>query len=354
MEAVFKQHFWVVKALGVSIAAALAASALTTWLGTSYIYGEGEEDVAATGTDSDGDAKDDEEDEEDKPGLNPRVMSSPSRGPSAADRSKVVQTILSLNLFCPTCTKVEATPDSTDGPAVAPDLGPGELPQVSGKQPGEGPCTAPLRLIATMESNLPEHSWATIRDEEDGSVGPFWPGDRIRPGIYLVSVERSLVHVKNGAALEYIELGVEPPKPTAKPLQVVEKTKKEEEPKASSSSIPGAEDSIKCESENSCTVDRSFVDSLFANPAALTKQARVMPSIKDGETKGFKFYGIRPGSLPKLLGMKNGDLLTSVNGIELKSVDQVMGLLTKMRSASNLQVTIERKGESITKDITIQ
>ncbi|MDC0673968.1 type II secretion system protein GspC [Nannocystis radixulma] len=350
MEAVFKQHFWVVKALGVSVAAAFAASALTTWLGTSYIYDVGEDEAVATGTDTDGEAKVDEEDEEDKPLINPRMMSSPSRGPSAADRNKVTQTILSLNLFCPTCTKVVTPESPTGGPAVPDDLGPGELPQVSGKQPGEGPCTQPLRLIATMETNMPEYSWATIRDEEDGSVGPYWPGDRIRPGVYLVSVERSLVHVKNGSALEYIELGVEPPKPTAKPLQVVEK--KEEAPPPGG--LVGAEDAIKCESENSCTVDRMFVDSLFANPAALTKQARVMPSIKDGETKGFKFYGIRPGSLPKLLGMKNGDLLTSVNGIELKSVDQVMGLLTKMRSASNLQVTIERKGESITKDITIQ
>src|SRR5690606_32512339 len=105
--------------------------------------------------------------------------------------------------------------------------GPGELPQIAGKQPGEGPCTLPLRLIATMETSNPEYSWATIRDEEDGSVGPFWPGDRIRPGVYLVSVERALVHVKNGSTLEYIELGVEQPKPQPKPLAVVEKKKKE-------------------------------------------------------------------------------------------------------------------------------
>lgn len=353
MEAVFKQHFWVVKGLGLSVAAALAASAFTTYLGTAYIYGDDEAEEVAAGTDSDGEAKE-EDDEDDKPAINPLAVSSPSRGPSAADRAKVAQTILAQNLFCPTCTKILAGPDSAAGdPALAPDLGPGELPTLSGgKQPGEGPTTLPLRLIATMETSVPEYSWATIRDEEDGSVGPFWPGDRVRPGAYLVSVERSLVHIKNGAMLEYIELGVEPPKPTARAL-VVEK-KKDDEPKASGSALPGAEDAIKCESENSCTVDRMFIDSLFANPAALTKQARVMPAIKDGETKGFKFYGIRPGSLPKLLGMKNGDLLTSVNGIELKSVDQVMGLLTKMRSASNLQVTIERKGESISKDITIQ
>lgn len=346
MEAVFKQYFWVVKALGVGVSAALAASAVTTYLGTSYIYGEADEADEGTGTDTDGPAADDDDDEPLKAAA---AVASP-RGPTATDRNKVAQAILAQNLFCPTCTKVQVAPEA-GGPVTAPDLGPGELPKVSGKQPGEGPCTLPLRLIATMETNMPEYSWATIRDEEDGSVGPYWPGDRIRSGVYLVSVERSLVHVKNGSTLEYIELGVEPPKPQPKPVAEKKKPEKEEEPKGT---LPGAEDAIKCDSENSCIVSREFVEGLFANPASLAKQARVMPSVKDGETKGFKFYGIRPGSLPKLLGMKNGDLLTSVNGTELKSVDQVMGLLTKLRRASNLTVTIERKGETITKDITIQ
>jgi type II secretory pathway component PulC len=79
-----------------------------------------------------------------------------------------------------------------------------------------------------------------------------------------------------------------------------------------------------------------------------------MPSVKDGETRGFKFYGIRPGSLPKLLNIKNGDLITSVNGTDLKSVDGAMSLYTKLRRASNLSITIERKGETINKEITIQ
>jgi type II secretory pathway component PulC len=61
-----------------------------------------------------------------------------------------------------------------------------------------------------------------------------------------------------------------------------------------------------------------------------------------------------PGSLPKLLNIKNGDLITSVNGTDLKSVDGAMSLYTKLRRASNLSITIERKGETINKEITIQ
>lgn len=351
MEALFKQYFWVLKALGISVAAAFAASTITTYFGTSYIYGVAEPDEAAeTGTGTGGEEDDDDDD---KP-ASPLASAGATRGPSAAERKKVADTILSLNLFCPTCTKIVTGPE-TPGSApgkVDPVLDTEKLAGLVGKQPGEQACTLPLRLVATMETNMPEYSWATIRDEEDGSVGPYWPGDRIRPGVLLAKVERSIVHVNNEGSLQFIELGVEPPKPTAKP--VATKKKEEEEPKKDSGGIPGAADAIKCENENSCTVNREFIDQLFANPAALTKQARVMPSIKDGETKGFKFYGIRPDSLPKLLGMKNGDLLTSVNGTELKSVDQVMGLITKLRRASNLSVTIERKGETINKDITIQ
>lgn len=354
MEALFKQYFWVVKALGITVSAALAASALTTYFGTSYIYGEPDEEEAATGGETEG-AEDEDEDEE-RPVGNPFAAASGNRGPSAADRTKMIQTITGHNLFCPTCVPVvAATPDGAG--ATAPDFTdtpPGELPQLSGKQPGEGPCTLPLRLVATMIVSDPEYSRATIRDEETGGVGPYLPGDKIRPGVYLVSVERSMVHVKNQAALEYIELGVEPPKPQARPVAVATDKKEEDAPKANSSAIPGAEDAIKCESENSCTINREFIEQVLGNPAALAKQARVMPSVKDGETRGFKFYGIRPGSLPKLLGMKNGDLITAVNGSELKSMDGAMALYTKLRRASNLSISIERKGETITKEITIQ
>ena len=47
-------------------------------------------------------------------------------------------------------------------------------------------------------------------------------------------------------------------------------------------------------------------------------------------------------------------LTTAVNGTDLKSVDGAMSLYTKLRRASNLQITIERKGETINKEITIQ
>jgi type II secretion system protein C len=129
----------------------------------------------------------------------------------------------------------------------------------------------------------------------------------------------------------------------------------EEEKPANAQEIEGAAEAIVCdESQTNCTVDKAFVEKLMANPGQLTKQARIVPAVADGETKGYKFYGIRPGSLPKLLGLKNGDLLTSVNGHELESLDQAMDLYNKLRRATHLSVTVERKGKVIQKEIDIK
>ena len=354
MEALFKQYFWVVKGLGIAITAALAASVVTTYVGSSYIYGETADKVEGQGdTDTDGAVEDDDDD--DKVAGNPLIgggASTSSSRSAPADRSKLIQAVLAHNLFCPGCVKVEVAPAAEAGATINPITGEAEAIS-GGVQPGEVASSLPLRLVATMESSDPKYSYATLRDEETGGAGPFWPGDNLRPTAVLVSVERSMVHLRNSGALEYIELGVEPPKGAPKPVAAAAKKVDEDAPKPAGA-IEGAENAIKCESENSCTIDRAWLEGVLSNPASLARQARVMPSLKDGETRGFKFYGIKPGSLPKLLNIKNGDLITSVNGTDLKSMDGAMSLYAKLRRANNLSVTIERKGETITKEITIQ
>jgi hypothetical protein len=112
---------------------------------------------------------------------------------------------------------------------------------------------------------------------------------------------------------------------------------------------PGLEQAIQCPGEHRCTLDRAYIEELLANPATLARQARVIPSVHDGITRGFKMYGIRPGSLPKLLGYRNGDLVLSINGIPLNGMDAAMATYTKLRAADSIAVEIERKGERMVK-----
>lgn len=111
----------------------------------------------------------------------------------------------------------------------------------------------------------------------------------------------------------------------------------------------GAEQAVDCSEEHRCTLDRSYVMEMLANPSTLMAHMRVMPSMRDGVMRGVKLYGMRSGSLPKLLGFRNGDLIVSVNGVPLNGVDGSMGSYKQLRQVDTLAVEIERKGERLIK-----
>ncbi len=341
MEALLRNHFWIVKALGLAVMTALAASAGSTQVWSSVLLNDEESVEQEDGGEEAGD-----EDDLDMPD-NP-FSSTTTRRVTSTTRQlvKLTQDIVSNNVFCPTCVPAAATLVAA---AVVDETG---LPVGPVIQPGEVKCSLPLRLLATMESSHSQYSFATIRDEQQGTSGLYSPDDLVRPEVLVLSIERGIVHLRNHAALEYLQLGEEPPKVAAAPVPPPEG---EDPEKKSDRAIPGAEEAIKCPSEHQCIIERQFVEALMANPAALAKQARIVPnSGEDGQARGFKFYGVRKDSLPKLLGLKNGDVLLSVNGQELSGVDQAMLLYQKLRRASNLSVTIERKGEVINKEFQIQ
>ena len=335
MEVVLKQYFWVAKALGFGCVAAFAGSAAAQGLGAGLA-------LDADASDAKIELFPKPEEAEDVSDPTARLSASFESAASprydrGTNKARLAVDIVQHNVFCPSCQPQPATADVT---SVAPD--------------GRGlrKSTLPLTLVATMVAEEPGLSRATIADSSAGSLGLFVVDDDVRPGLTLDSVDRSRAILKSARGLEYISLGEEAPVQAAQSLQVKGPTEKKKP--TNKNAIEGADEAINCSSDTNCTIDREFVDKILNMPDAMEKQARVVPSMRDGETRGFKFYGVRPGSVPKLLGVNNGDLITNVNGTDLTSLDDVMGLYTKLRRASNLSVTIERKGETIQKEIEIK
>lgn len=247
----------------------------------------------------------------------------------AARRSEL---ITANNVFCPSC---QPTPPSGEGEAE----GAGE--------PAIAVTELPLALLATMEADDPLASMATILDTERRATGVFALNDAVRPGVFVAGIRRGVVTLRDEQGLATLDFSK--PKP-AKPKQAV---KPKPSPAKNPREIAGASEAINCEG-NACTVDRKFVDKLMANPQMLAKQAKFLPAVKDGETRGFRVHRVRKGTLPRLLGLQNGDTLLSVNGTDLDSMDRAIGLYTKLRRASELSLTVERKGKVIQKQISIR
>lgn len=335
------RHFELIKFLAVGTVVFFAGSALTT-----HFVGKLLIDLDSIGVSEAAEPDEvlaDEEDEATNAAANPASKAKANQ-PTMAGKGTYKQAsadaIVASNLFCPSCT-----PLAESAPLLADASG---LPMTT----GEARSSLPLQLLATMESDDPLWSMATIRDLDNNSLAPYTANEQIRPGVTLLAVERGRVVLLNQGRREFVDIGTVPPPPA--PTKPAGKAKPDESKPDNRIAIEGADEAIDCTDENNCTVDRAFVEQLLAKPQQLMSQARMAPVAKDGETAGFRVSGIKTGSLAKMIGLKNGDVVSEINGQRLGNIDDALAMYQKLRSAKHLSVTVERGGALIRKEISIK
>ena len=101
-------------------------------------------------------------------------------------------------------------------------------------------------------------------------------------------------------------------------------------------------------------VPSTTVDQVLANPMAMARGARIVPSVKNGHPHGFKLYAIRPSSVCAALHFQNGDTILTLNGEDIGDASRAMDAYTKLRSAKRLVIGIERRGQPATLTIDIK
>ena len=104
---------------------------------------------------------------------------------------------------------------------------------------------------------------------------------------------------------------------------------------------------------NSYEVEQSEIDGALANLSKLATQARVVPAFEGGESIGFKLFSIRPNSLYAKIGLKNGDIVTRINGYEINSPDKALEIYQKLKDSKQINVDLKRRGKATTLDYAI-
>lgn len=264
----------------------------------------------------------------------------PQRRPARESRSKSGAALAARNMFCSDC--VPAAPaDQSETPV----------------DPNAVPITSlPLELLATNVSREQKQSFATIRNTSTASQGAYWAEQEIPGAGKVERIAGGYVDFRNTSTnrLERISL-LNVGQPSAPPPPVdtaVAVAGRPTEPAGELESM--IDQGIKKVSEDSYEVQRGLVNSLLANPMAMARGARVVPSVKDGAPNGFKLYAIRPSSVYGKIGLRNGDTVTAVNGFDLSSPDKALEVYTKVREASNLTVSVLRRGKPMTLNYTIR
>ncbi|MDI3281808.1 type II secretion system protein GspC [Polyangium sp. 15x6] len=116
---------------------------------------------------------------------------------------------------------------------------------------------------------------------------------------------------------------------------------------------PEIADRIRKDADNHYVVERSVIDTILERPDLLGA-ARLVPAREGDRVVGMRVSGVRPGSLPSMLGLQNGDRLDSINGFETGDLTKMMEAFTRLRAADRLDVRIVRGGKPMSIEVEMR
>lgn len=206
--------------------------------------------------------------------------------------------------------------------------------------PGDGvPSDLKVVLLATLVADPAEFSSALIAEQkgEDGALG-YGIGDDLLGEGEIVRIEPRKVYVKRtNGSIEYISM---------EDGQSYEKEKGGKKGKAKKKGAEAEEDGITKEGPNKFIVDQELIDKVMENPEQLYSQIRATPHKgTDGSIDGYRLSGIRRRSLFYKLGIKNGDIVHTVNGTTLDSMSSAMGAYNSLKNDKNFNFEVTRRNK---------
>ena len=176
-----------------------------------------------------------------------------------------------------------------------------------------------LLLIGTFITTG-EGSHAIIEDDKKKTQDVFNIGDKIFGEAKLVAIYSDRVDIERNGKIEVLKLDLAP-------------GKEGQSPNTTGISEVGSDEFV---------VDEGELNRAIENLPLVLTQARAVPYFKDGRSVGLRMFAIRSGSIFEKIGLKNGDILKSVNGQSLADLTQAVKLFGKLKEERSVNVVLER------------
>ena len=223
-------------------------------------------------------------------------------------------------------------------------------PQTDGEVDKESDLAA--TLLATTVATDPIWSTALISTDDGVEVYRIDEAllDATIKDIQRPTLERAArIIVLRGGELEYLEAG-------GKARKKPSKAQKDEGDAKKKRARGGRRDwaGIKKTGDNAFDVPEDDVKWALDNLDKMSREARVVPNFADGQTNGFKVFAIRRNSALRKMGLKNNDVLTSVNGFDLSNTEKALEIYGKLQSEKSFTLEVLRNGEPVSMEYNIR
>lgn len=262
--------------------------------------------------------------------------------PSAASRTslslgtKSGSEVLSRNAFDSVTGPLTGRPPPKPSATVAPPP----------DSRGELPACSSGNVVLITESNDPDFSFAVISTGSESKMRKV--GDDV-DGRKVEAIHAEHVVMAQGGARCQLKMHENSPvSATGKPSAMREPTG-EEKPSTSAKELKSPiGQGIRKVSETEYVIEQNSADKLAQMERAFRSSGRTV----DGS--GLRLHRASQTTVLGQLGLMKGDIVKTINGHDMTSLDSSMTAYTQMKAAKNVQIVIERDGKPITMDYAVK
>jgi general secretion pathway protein C len=222
-----------------------------------------------------------------------------------------------------------APPSPAAQPALPEERDPGGIPHTE----------LPLRLLATIVSENPAHSLATVQDLERAvEVMNEGQGFEGRPDVQIARIERARILIDNDGVREQLVI-VHRGAQEAAPVSPEEREHRRD---------------LSRRLRELTDAGENYEDVLGEGTReGLLGEGDVSPVYEDGQMVGVQLDDIREGGFYDRLGLRNGDVVTGINGVSVSDPAAMVKVIDDFMTAPELSIAVERGADGAPETLVV-
>lgn len=105
---------------------------------------------------------------------------------------------------------------------------------------------------------------------------------------------------------------------------------------------------------NKIQVDATYRDRMVTKELpTILMSAASEPVVENGKIRGFRLFQFEPGSIFEKLGMHDGDIVESINGVPLNDVARTIQFLNGLKAERDVELSVVRGGKPVKLNLTV-
>ncbi len=239
-----------------------------------------------------------------------------------------IENIKTVNLF-------NVKSDENSGPIKAPVKSKSNLPCFE----ADAPTNLNIKLVSTTVLQDTKKSIVTLQKGSESKLLHLRELEKIEDFIEIGKISTKKVIFKNLEMQSCEFISIEDKNASKVPIKILDEKTGKKLMEAKIQKNPN----ITVEG-NKFTIKKKFRDEVLKDLNNILTQARAIQIMNPDGTMSFRMTEIVPGSIYSQLNIKDGDIISGFDGKPIKSLNELMLYMGKIKELDNINMTVSRDG----------